>query len=129
MQPVLMVVAEDGVGTQCVARKLLAQQGDDLHLGDIAAAQLGDGRGVAAAARGVGRGRAGGRFLRGGGVQFGVTGGARLPWAVPPPPQIPGAALGTAGSLLWPSLLSAAPRRRADGRYVTRGLGTKAHRW
>lgn len=35
-----MVVAEDGVGTQCVARKLLAQQGDDLHLGDIAAAQL-----------------------------------------------------------------------------------------
>lgn len=37
-QPVVVVVAEDGVRPQLVAGQLLAQQADDLHLGDIAAA-------------------------------------------------------------------------------------------
>lgn len=40
MQPVVVVIAEDGVSPQRVAGQLLAQQADNLHLGDITAAQL-----------------------------------------------------------------------------------------
>lgn len=39
-QPVAVVIAEHGVSPQRVAGQLLAQQADDLHLGDILAAQL-----------------------------------------------------------------------------------------